>query len=332
MKLLMTLLVLFTCNCLAGDLTTLDGATYRNIKVTRVEADGLVITHAEGAGKIEFLNLPEDVRKEYGYDPAKAEAVKKAAAAGWQEMDQRLVFFTIQLSSVEASLAAINHALLLLGSQQAVHQYDATIARHANEAMDRNAGGPVPWADFYGRTAEKFFYHPTDRHTRYHTLTILGQTPASGDVAPAQGVPSRQGLPVHQRPPQFDYIYRANSEAEQRAQEEVARLGNNVAALVERRRQLEAEQSALWCKIGFHALAVSCSRNRCTSMTSKAPGRTPPKVDSHWKRCGRRWIFCATATSSPRWSSKAWTPTPRAASASFRRAWMQRGASCNGGS
>ena len=255
MKRVMALLLLLTCPGFAADLITLDGKTYRNFTVSRVESDGLAITHAEGAGKVEFLNLPQEVRKRYGFDPAKAEAAKKAAATGWQEMDQRLVFFTIQLSSVETSLAAINRAVGLLGNQQAVHKLDATKARQANEAMDRNAGGPVPWTEFYGRTAEKFFYHPTDRNSSYHTLTVLKQESPAWDNASGQGVPSRQGLPVHQRPPQFDYIYRANNNAEQRAQEEVARLGNNAAALLARRAQLEAEQSALWCKIGFHSVA-----------------------------------------------------------------------------
>jgi tRNA A-37 threonylcarbamoyl transferase component Bud32 len=140
----------------AGDLTTLDGTTYRNITVNRVEADGLVIKHAEGVGKVEFLNLPEDVRRRYGFDPAKAEAAKKAAATGWQEMDQRLVFLTVQLASVETSLAALNRVLVSLGINQANQQRAATSAQQANEAMDRNAGGPVPWATFYGNTAEKF--------------------------------------------------------------------------------------------------------------------------------------------------------------------------------
>jgi len=260
MNKLAALLVLFTCSCLAGDLTTLDGTTYRNVKVSRVEADGLVITHAAGGCKLDFLKLPEEVRKQYSYDAAKAEAAKKAAASaaktgGWDEMDQRMIFLTVQLSSVEASLTALNRALVSLGIQQVTRQSAGTIAQQANEAMDRNAGGPVPWADFYGRTAEKFFYHPTDKRSSYHTLTILRQQSPAWDTAPSQGVPSRQGLPVHQRPPQFDYIYRANADAEKRAQAEVARLGNNAGAILERRRQLEAEQSALWSKIAFRAVA-----------------------------------------------------------------------------
>jgi len=184
-------LTLFSAtSCLAMDLTTLDGTTYHDVKVTRVEADGLAITHASGAGKIEFLNLPEEVRKKYAYDPAKAEAARKAAASGWQEMDQRMVFLTVQLSSVEASLAALNRALVSLGIQRAFRQNDAEAARHTNESMDRNAGGPAPWTEFYGRTAEKFFYHPTDKNTSYHTLTVLGQKSPADDVASKEGAGS----------------------------------------------------------------------------------------------------------------------------------------------
>ena len=261
MKRMIGLVLVWSVSCFAGDLTTLDGTIYRDVKVIKVEVDGLTVTHAGGAGKIKFVTLPEDVRKQYNYDPAKAEAAAKVAVSAaktggdWQEMDQRMVFLTVQLSSVEASLSAINDAMDSLGMQQADHERAANAAAAANTTMDRNGGGPVSWRTFYGKTAEKFFYHPTDKRTSYHTLTVLRQTSASEDVAPAKGVPSRQGLPVASRPPQFDYIYRANADAEKRAQAEIARLGNNVEALLERRRQLEAEQSALWGKISFHAVA-----------------------------------------------------------------------------
>lgn len=65
-------------------------------------------------------------------------------------------------------------------------------------------GGPVKWSQFYGRTAENF-YHPTDRNTTYHTTTVLGQRSPVDDNQVEPGVPSRQGLPVHQRPPSSKY-------------------------------------------------------------------------------------------------------------------------------
>lgn len=74
------IVVLLATACFAADLTTLDGKTYQNIKVTRVDPDGIYIMHSAGGGKIKFTELPEDVRKQYGYDPAKAAVFEKAKA------------------------------------------------------------------------------------------------------------------------------------------------------------------------------------------------------------------------------------------------------------
>jgi hypothetical protein len=151
---------------------------------------------------------------------------------GWEQIDQRMVFLTVELSSVEASLAAVNRAIRAGGHTRDLRQGQAEAYRKGNELMDRNAGGPVSWDKFYGKTAESFFYHPDGRRTFY--------------INPR---------PVPQRPPQLDYIYRANSDAAARAQSDVAALGDQLQLLQNKQRQLEAQQEALWCKISFQALA-----------------------------------------------------------------------------
>jgi hypothetical protein len=65
----------------------------------------------------------------------------------------------------------------------------------------------------------------------------------------------RANLPPHQRPPQFDYIYRANERAKARAAQEAAALGDKIEVLEERRDQLEAEQANLWCEIAFRTVS-----------------------------------------------------------------------------
>ena len=61
------------CACSFGeDITTLNGKTYSNIKIQRVEPDGLTIMHSAGVNKLFFGELPEEVRTKYGADPAKA--------------------------------------------------------------------------------------------------------------------------------------------------------------------------------------------------------------------------------------------------------------------
>lgn len=176
-------------------------------------------------------------------------------ADGWDEIDQRLIFLMVRLANTETSLEAVEKAIADISRQKARRSGDAKRSDKENETMDRRGGGPVKWHIFYGTTAEKFFYHPLDRNTTYHTTTLLTQKPPQADNKASDGVPSRQGLPVHQRPPQFDYIYRANETAKARAEEDVKKLGNKLDALLERRQRLEAEQGGLWCEIAFRAVA-----------------------------------------------------------------------------
>ena len=179
----------------------------------------------------------------------------EARREGWEEVDERMVFLTVRLATVEASLDAINKALGVNTQQQTARLADAKRAELGNELMDRKAGGPMAWSEFYGRTAEKFFYHPVDRNTTYHTTTVLRPLPANQDDKRGSGVPATHGLPVHQRPPQFDYIYRANREPQAHAEREATELRSKVDALRSRRQNLEAEQAALWCQIAFRAIS-----------------------------------------------------------------------------
>ena len=175
-------------------------------------------------------------------------------AEGWEEIDPRLIFLMIRLANVEATLEAIEKATEKKGVRVVTVERDAKRADRANEDMDRNAGGPLKWSQFYGTTAEKFFYHPTDRNSSYHTTTVLNQQGSQADNKVGGGVPSSQGLPVHQRPPQFDYIYRANEKARGRAEREIVELRGKLDQLEARRQRLEAEQAGLWVEIAFHSM------------------------------------------------------------------------------
>jgi hypothetical protein len=176
-------------------------------------------------------------------------------AEGWDEIDQRLVFLMVRLANTETSLESVEKAIGANTRKKTVKAGDAKRADLKNEEMDRRGGGPMRRADFYGTTAEKFFYHPTDRNTTYHTTTVLSQQGPRADNKVGGGVPAGQGLPVHQRPPQFDYIYRANEKAKERADEEAAEFKGKIEELIERRQRLEAEQAGLWVEIAFRAIA-----------------------------------------------------------------------------
>jgi|688.fasta_scaffold93098_2 hypothetical protein len=174
---------------------------------------------------------------------------------GWDEIDQRLVFLMVRLASVEASLEAIQQVLDASTRQVNSKSTTAKRAERANENLDRMGGGPVKWSQFYGMTAENFFYHPTDRNTTYHTATVLSQQGPQADNKVGGGVPAGQGLPVHQRPPQFDYIYRSNERAKMRANAEVVELRGRTDQLIARRQRIESEQAGLWVEIAFRAIS-----------------------------------------------------------------------------
>ena len=182
-------------------------------------------------------------------NPSTQPTVANSLPPGWEEIDQRLVFFTTQLASVETSLDAVNKALEQAGYHQTAKKQEAEQLRGRNDEMDLNGGGPVKWQDFYGKTAERFFYHP-DKQV---SATIVD----SNDLKSSPQSPSQRNEPgpPSARPPQFDYIYRANENAQKCAEAEVAALGGKIDALVERRRQLETEQTAIWAKIAFRAVA-----------------------------------------------------------------------------
>lgn len=175
-------------------------------------------------------------------------------ADGWEDMDQRLVFLVSRLADVEASLDAIEQIAASKDRQINSKNRDSKRADRDNEDMDRKGGGPIKWSEFYGTTAEKFFYHPTDRNSSYHTVTVLSQQGSQADNKVGGGVPSSQGLPVHQRPPQFDYIYRANEKARARAISEASELRGKIDQLNARRQKLEAEQAVLWVDIAFRSV------------------------------------------------------------------------------
>jgi hypothetical protein len=151
-----------------------------------------------------------------------------------QLVDDPVVFRLVQLAFVEESLKAVDAATQKASGRSNTSAKKAEYYDKNNEKMDRQGGGPVPWYNFYGRSPEKFFYHPRDRGTVY--------------VNPN---------PKDQRPPQFDYIYRANEQQAQKAKDQIAALGGKIEKLRERKRNLEQEQVALWTRVSA-AMVAKC--------------------------------------------------------------------------
>ena len=88
-----TLLILAATSAslaLADDFKTTNGKEYKNAIVTQVDVDGIVVKAKTGISKLYFTELPEDVQKQYHYDPATAAAAQSAQAAAIERTNQRI--------------------------------------------------------------------------------------------------------------------------------------------------------------------------------------------------------------------------------------------------
>jgi hypothetical protein len=77
-------------NLAADDLVTRDGITYRDYKVLGHDDGYIMILYADGGGKIPLNQLPGEMQKQYGYDPAKAAAFVHATEADWEAAQARV--------------------------------------------------------------------------------------------------------------------------------------------------------------------------------------------------------------------------------------------------
>jgi hypothetical protein len=55
---------------LADDFKTINGKEYKNVTVSRVEADGIVLKSKSGVTKVYFTELPKDVQERFHYGSA----------------------------------------------------------------------------------------------------------------------------------------------------------------------------------------------------------------------------------------------------------------------
>ena len=67
---------------LAEDFKAIDGKEYKNVTVSRVEPDGIVLISSSGISKVYFTELSKEVRERFHYNPMKAAAYSAQVTAG----------------------------------------------------------------------------------------------------------------------------------------------------------------------------------------------------------------------------------------------------------
>src|SRR5438270_7800579 len=81
MKILAFLILCFASVILAEDFKAIDGKEYKNVTVSRVEPDGIVLVSSSGISKVYFTELPREVQERFHYDPAKGATYSAKQAA-----------------------------------------------------------------------------------------------------------------------------------------------------------------------------------------------------------------------------------------------------------
>jgi thiol-disulfide isomerase/thioredoxin len=73
-KLIPFFIFCFTGIAVADDFKLVSGKEYKDVTVTRVEPDGIVLRTKSGISKVYFVELPKDVQERFHYNPAIASA------------------------------------------------------------------------------------------------------------------------------------------------------------------------------------------------------------------------------------------------------------------
>ncbi len=84
MKIFTFLIVCFASVTLADDFKAIDGKEYKNVTVSRVEPDCIVLISSSGISRVYFTELPKEVQERFHYDAAKAAAHSAEQAASQQ--------------------------------------------------------------------------------------------------------------------------------------------------------------------------------------------------------------------------------------------------------
>lgn len=92
-------------------LKTLKGVEFRNVRVSEIEPDGITVFHAGGVAKIPFRELPEELRKKYGFDAKRAaqaevaDAQEQARIAAQAQLDAKRARITQLIKDINHSEA-----------------------------------------------------------------------------------------------------------------------------------------------------------------------------------------------------------------------------------
>ncbi len=116
--------------CLALDIRTRSGVTYKHVKILEVQPDRLRIMHSFGVTSIDFEDLPNSFQKRYHYNPENAILPRaQHAAEEKRAAEQRALIEQAQATNTTVASTA---KILLLLQRQRHNLFKLSLLRNRN--------------------------------------------------------------------------------------------------------------------------------------------------------------------------------------------------------
>lgn len=179
-----SLMLIYVSAVYGVDMRTLKGQLYRDARVTRTDAVGVMIIHSAGACYIPFTNLPISVRTAYKYDPAAAAAylaaqrtaAEKRQQAVQRKKDERASRLTHSSSTTTAVAVTVADAITTTNSVEK-HPSPFLPECHTSTPVPRISSRQHHYAatDYSarsydtGRVYVREYYRKDGTHVRAHT-------------------------------------------------------------------------------------------------------------------------------------------------------------------
>ena len=132
-----TFAALLASVALAEDFKTIEGKEYKDVTVSRVEPDGIVLTTKTGISKVYFIELPQDIQERFLPSTPKASAAQqglimlKSWTASVKNPTSFVLFLIGAVSLIAAGLFAIVRSLF---------QRQPTIAKNPRGVTGKSSG------------------------------------------------------------------------------------------------------------------------------------------------------------------------------------------------
>lgn len=186
----------------AADLVT-PTATFKDVKVVKVEAEAVRIMHSEGAALVDFDDLPPEMQAAYGWTPEKSAARKakrQAEAKRIEDAEREIEEAPIRKAREEAARKKAEEEKLALEAMAkrkkenaAFDAADAHVQRELNAAAararaeidrDRNRGTVIPQAVLFDANVKT----PASPVTAANGATAIDLAQAQKEAAPESSI------------------------------------------------------------------------------------------------------------------------------------------------